>query len=133
VTSRRLSTPEQVFAASPTGLAIYHRLRERLADLEVEFRTTRSQVSLLHDRPFAYLWYPGRYVRSQVPAVLSLAMPARITSARFKQVVLPAPHVTMHHLELSSPDDLDDEVLGWLVAAYEAAGDPGAREISPDG
>jgi hypothetical protein len=28
----------------------------------------------------------------------------------------------MHHLELWSADDLDDEVEGWLRAAWEAAG-----------
>ena len=121
MSSRRTSTPEAVFAESPTGLAIYHRLCEVVADLDVEVRTTRSQVALIHHHPFAYLWYPGRYVRSQVPAVLSLAMPERIQSRRFKQVVTPSAHVTMHHLELSGADDLDDEVVAWLRDAYDAA------------
>lgn len=115
------STPEAVFAASPTGLTIYHRLLEVLADLDVDVRATRSQVALRHRTGFAYLWYPGRYLRSEVPAVLSLALPERLESPRFKQVGMPSPEVWMHHLELSGPDDLDAEVIGWLRAAYDAA------------
>lgn len=119
--SGRPSTPEEVFAESPTGLAILHRLLELIADLDVEVRVTRSQVALLHTTSFAYLWYPGRYVRSEVPAVLSLALPDKQESQRFKQIVTPAAHVWMHHLELTGPDDLDDEVLGWVRAAYREA------------
>lgn len=115
------STPEEVFASSPIGLKIYHRLVGLVADLDVDFHTTRSQVALQRRTGFAYLWYPGRYVRSEVPAVLSLALPERLESPRFKQVGRPSPHVWMHHLELSGPDDLDDEVREWLCAAYDAA------------
>lgn len=115
------STPEEVFADSPTGLAIHRRVLERLAGLEVEVRATRSQVALRHRSAFAYLWFPGRYVRSNVPAVLSLALPERLDSTRFKQVGNPSPGVWMHHLELDDPAQVDDEVLAWLRDAYDAA------------
>jgi hypothetical protein len=115
------STPEAVFADSPTGLVIYHRVLDLLDGLEVEVHATRSQVALRHRSGFAYLWYPGRYVRSEVPAVLSLALPERVDSPRFKQVGNPSPGVWMHHLELDDPEQLDDEVVGWLQDAYDAA------------
>lgn len=115
------STPEQVFADSPVGLEICRQLLEMTATLDVDVHVTRSQVALRNRTGFAYLWYPGRYVRSEVPAVLSLALPERLDSPRFKQVGQPSPHVWMHHLELAGPDDLDDEVVAWLREAYEAA------------
>jgi hypothetical protein len=116
------STPEQLFAASPAGLTIYRRLRDVVADLpDLEVSVTRSQAALRNRTGFAYLWYPGRYVHSEVPAVLSLALPERVESPRFKQVGHPSPGVWMHHLELDGPDQLDDEVAGWLRAAYHAA------------
>jgi hypothetical protein len=115
------STPEEVFANSPIGLVIYHRVLDRLDDLDVQVRATRSQVALRRRGGFAYLWYPGRYVRSEVPAVLSLAMPERVDSPRFKQVGNPSPGVWMHHLELEDPAQVDDEVVGWLREAYDAA------------
>jgi hypothetical protein len=115
------STPEQVFADSPVGLEICHRLEELAADLDAQVRTTRSQVALRNRTGFAYLWYPGRYVRSQVPTVLSIGLPERLVSPRFKQVGRPSAHVWMHHLELHGPEELDEEVRGWLRAAYDAA------------
>jgi hypothetical protein len=64
---------------------------------------------------------PRRHLRTDVPAVLSIALPRRIDSARFKEIVHPSPHIWMHHLELRTADDLDAEVAGWLTEAYEAA------------
>ena len=115
------STPEEVFADSPVGLQIYHRLVDQISGLRAQVHTTRSQVALSRRTGFAYLWYPGRYVRSDVPAVLSIALPERLDSPRFKQVGQPSAHMWMHHLELHRPEDLDREVLGWLEAAYDAA------------
>ncbi len=73
-------------------------------------------------RGFAYVWWPGRYVRSDVPAVLSIALASRLDSARFKSVVNPSPGLWMHHLELHSEDELDAEVVGWLRQARSEAG-----------
>lgn len=73
-------------------------------------------------RGFAYVWWPGRYLDSAVPAVLSIALPRRIDSARFKEIANPAPGVWMHHLELHEEAELDAEVAGWLREARAAAG-----------
>jgi hypothetical protein len=53
--------------------------------------------------------------------VLSIALDRELSSSRFKQVVHPSPRIWLHHLELRSLDDLDDEVQSWLRAAYDAA------------
>lgn len=87
-----------------------------------EVRVSRSQVSFRRRRGFAYLWRPGQYVHSDVPAVLSVALPREATHARWKEVAHPSPGVWMHHLELHSPVEVDDEVRGWLAEAYEHAG-----------
>ena len=111
------------FAGSPAGLAIHEavsRVVEGLGGAEV--RVGRSQVAFRRRRGFAYVWRPGRYVRSDVPAVLSLALPERLASDRFKEVAHPAPGTWMHHLELRSPDEVDDEVALWLERARAEAG-----------
>lgn len=46
----------------------------------------------------------------------------RAASPRFMEVVYPSPALWMHHLELDGPDDVDDEVVGWLREAADAAG-----------
>jgi hypothetical protein len=126
---REDSTPEEVFGGSPRGLELFHAVERLLAAAgpagaasPAEMRASKSQVAFRGKRGFAYMWWPGRYLKSDVPAVLSIALPRRIDSPRFKEVVNPSPGVWMHHLELRSEQDLDAEVAGWLGQAREAAG-----------
>jgi hypothetical protein len=117
------STPEQVFSGSPRGLELFRAVERMLAaPTPPTVRATKSQVAFRGKRGYAYLWWPGRYVASDVPAVLSLALPRRVDSARFKEVANPSPGMWMHHLELHSEDQLDDEVADWLREARAAAG-----------
>lgn len=53
--------------------------------------------------------------------VLSLSLPYRDPSARWKEVAHPTPARWMHHLEVRDIAALDDEVAGWLRAAWKAA------------
>jgi hypothetical protein len=53
--------------------------------------------------------------------VLSIVRREPIKLRRFKQIVHPACTVWMHHLEVHSLDDLDDEVDGSLHDAYHGA------------
>jgi hypothetical protein len=116
------AAPEDLFAGSAAGLAIHDRVAEVLAGFgDVESRTSRSQVAFRHGRGFAYVWRPGQYVRSDVPAVLSIALPREVASERFKEVVHPSPHVWMHHLELDDVSQVDDEVRAWLGEAWAHA------------
>ncbi|WP_043497657.1 DUF5655 domain-containing protein [Georgenia sp. SUBG003] len=87
-----------------------------------EVRVSRSQIAFRRRRGFAFLWRPAQYVRSDFPAVLSIALPQAETSHRFKEVVHPSGRVWMHHLELDDVAQVDDEVAGWLARAYDAAG-----------
>ena len=84
-------------------------------------RVSKSQVSFSALRGFAYLWHPGDYVRNDAPVVLSIALPHRNGSARFKEIAHPSSRIWMHHLELRSGNDVDDEVVRWLRVAAEAA------------
>ena len=76
---------------------------------EAEVRVTRSQLAFRRRKGFAYVWRPGQYVKNEVPAVLSIALPRKVASDRFKEVVHPSAEVWMHHLE-RDPAQVDDEV-----------------------
>jgi hypothetical protein len=117
------STPEDVFSNSPDGLRLCHVVRDAiLTAVPATIRTTASQVAFRNRRGFAYVWNPRRQLRTEGPAVLSIALPRRVESSRFKEVVHPSPGVWMHHLELLTADDVDDEVTAWLTEAFGAAG-----------
>lgn len=117
-------TAEDFLAGSDLGLAVLHRVRQALASShpDVTERTGRSQVAFRRRRGFAFLWRPGQYLHHPAAeVVLSIGMPHRLPSERFKEVVQPTAHTWMHHLELRSVEDVDDEVVGWLREAAEAA------------
>ena len=117
------SSPEEFFAGSPTGLAICRAVQVMLEGMGggTEMRVSKSQVAFRRKRGFAYVWRPDRYLRSDVPAVLSLAADRPIASERFKEVVHPSPRVWMHHLELRHPAEVDSEVEEWLRLCAAAA------------
>jgi hypothetical protein len=112
-------TAEDFFLGHEAGLAVYRAVEQAaLAMGGVSVRVTKSQIAFRRRRAFAYVWRPGQYVRNPVPAVLSIALPHRSASTRFKSVVHPSPRVWMHHLELTSAADVDDEVRDWLLDAH---------------
>jgi hypothetical protein len=54
--------------------------------------------------------------------VLTVYLPQRLDSARFKEVVQVRPGLWAHHLEIQAVTDIDDEVASWLAQAWDAAG-----------
>jgi hypothetical protein len=122
--SSPLATPEEFFAESDEALAVYRRVEELITCAGVPFtvRTSKSHVTFLRRRGFAYVWMPGRYLKNPAAdVVLSIALDRHIPSERFKEVVHAAPSVWVHHLEIHIPDELDDEVRRWLHEAADRA------------
>ena len=114
--------PQELFDGFPEGLAIFRRVQQAVSAMgEASVAVTRSQVTFRRRKAFAFVWRPGQYVSSGVPAVLSIAMPHEVTSNRFKEIAHPTPTVWMHHLELRDVSEVDDQVCGWLANAHENA------------
>ena len=116
-------TLDELFAEQEESRQIFdalHRVVDAIgpADLAV----TKSQVAFRRRRAFAWAWVPDRYLRGKhAPLVLSLPFRHRDPSPRWKQVVEPAPGRFMHHLELHSVGEIDDEVRAWLREASASA------------
>lgn len=115
---------DEFFAGYPDSRRIYDAIEGIARQLgSVEVRVTKSQVAFWRTHPFAWAWRPGQYLSGKrPPLVLSVALRRKDPSKRWKEVVEPRPGRFMHHMELASEDLLDDEVLGWLQEAWEAAG-----------
>jgi hypothetical protein len=111
-------------AGAPHGAATLGWVAGVVAGLgPATLRLTGSQLALRRRIGFAWLWLPGRWLaHPQADLVLSVGLPTRLDSPRFKEVVEPSPGRWMHHLEVPDPEVLDAEVAGWLAAAYDAAG-----------
>lgn len=132
VTPEGAARAEDVLDRDPVALAVLAAVRAALADVpwaaEVAERVSRTQVAFRRSRGFAYLWRPGRVVRSDVPVVVTVALGRRDPSPRWKEVAHPSTHHWVHHLEVRDPGEVDAEVRAWLVEAGERARPPaGAR------
>lgn len=115
-------TAEDLFDGHPDGLVLCRAVKDAVATIgEADVQVTRSQVAFRRRRGFAYVWRPGQYVKSDVPAVLSIALSREVCSLRFKSVAHPSAKVWMHHIELHSAAEIDEEVRSWLAEAYEDA------------
>ncbi|GAA0811030.1 DUF5655 domain-containing protein [Spirilliplanes yamanashiensis] len=120
------TTPEEFFAEVGEGLTVFRHVDDlvRRVAPDVTVRVSKSQVAFRRRRGFAFLWLPGQYLaKPAADIVLSIALRRRLRSDRFKEIVHPAAGTWMHHLEIHSVRDVDDEVAGWL---REAAGDAAA-------
>jgi hypothetical protein len=112
-------TPEELFDGHPEGLTIYRAVADTISTIadDSRIRVTKSQIAFRRAKAFAFVWRPAQYVSSAVPAVLSIGLPRKIDSGRFKSVVHPSARVWMHHLELHRPGEVDAEVRSWLAEA----------------
>ena len=59
--------------------------------------------------------------RQDAPLVLTISFMKRDPSPRWKEIVEPTPGRFMHHLEVYSTEDLDQQVREWLSVAMAAA------------
>jgi hypothetical protein len=117
-------TLEQFFAGHEDSRDIFEALRHALALIgPAQLRVSKSQVSFRRRKAFAWAWMPGMYLRVPgPPLVLTVALHGRDASPRWKEIIEPYPGRLIHHLELRSTAEVDDEVRAWLQEAWELAG-----------
>ncbi|MFD6231711.1 DUF5655 domain-containing protein [Streptomyces sp. NPDC060232] len=116
-----MTTAEEFFGSDSLGLAVFERMSSLLEE-PIEVRVSRSQVAFRRRHGFAYLWLPGRYLHAPTAeVVLSIALGRHDPSPRFKEVSHPTPRHWMHHLEVHSLDDIDEQVTAWLIEAAARA------------
>lgn len=118
-------TLDEFFAPFPTlSRELFDAVRDAVEKVgESEMRITKSQVTFRRRIGFAWAWIPDRYLpnRGLAPLVLSVDLRRRDDSPRWKQVAEVRPGHFMHHLEVYSAGQIDDEIVAWLREAWEDA------------
>lgn len=115
---------EQYFAdCDPRSRPIFEAVRSAIESIgPADVRVTKSQIAFRHRRGFAWVWMPAQYLRGKVaPLVLTISLNRRDESPRWKEIVEPRPGRFTHHLELRAVEDIDGEVLHWLLQAWSEA------------
>lgn len=95
---------------------LHEQLMARIDQLgEFELAPKKTYISLRRKKQFAML---GPATKTQVE--LGMNVKELPHSERLK--VMPPKSMCQYSLRLSSADQIDDELMGWIKAAFEAAG-----------
>ncbi len=113
------------FAGYAASRAIFEAVQAMVESIgPSEVRASKSQVAFRRRTNFALAWIPEQYLRRKAaPLVLTISFRRRDGSPRWKSIVEAAPGRFTHHLELYSPEEVDEQVRGWLRAAWEESGE----------
>lgn len=112
------------FADHPESRELFEAVHRAILSFgPSEMRVTKSQIAFRRRVGFAWAWMPSIALRRKAaPLVLTIGLKRRDPSHRWKEVVQASSTKWVHHLEVYSTGDIDEEVLGWLREAWETAG-----------
>lgn len=119
------------FDPAPQALPLYAALEQRILSAHPGVRVTvqKTQITLAARYGFCWVWLPQVRMPARREALLgvSFGLGERIVSPRILAAVEPYPNRWTHHLLLSGPEELDEELAAWLEAAYAFGNRPGRR------
>lgn len=113
------------FQGAPQALPLYLALAEKLerAFPLAEVSVKKTQITWKERYGFAFASLPTRRRRGWPDAclIVSFGTGERVDSPRIFAVSEPYPGRWTHHVVIGGPEDMDDELLGWLEEAHAFA------------
>lgn len=114
-----------VFCKTPAALPLYEAAEARiLAEFpDVRVKVSKTQIGYFNRYGFAWLWPPFRKMkgRPEVYVYLTFGLGRREENPRIAEAVEPYPGRWTHHVVISAPEDMDEQVMDWLREAYAFA------------
>lgn len=113
-------TPEEVifFAGLPEELALYETFRScLLAEVGMaHIKVSKTKIAFSGKYGFAFVSHPRR--KKDRGILVSFGLFHKQESNRIQYASEPYPNRWIHHMLVSSPEEIDDELMGWLKEAY---------------
>lgn len=111
-----------LFEGKPSALALYQRFEENvLAALGlVHIKTGKTQISFSNRHMFACVLRLQK--KKDLPAeyiVVTFGLGRRESSPRIEAAVEPYPNRWTHHLLIQTPQEMNQELMGWMREAYD--------------
>lgn len=110
------------FSKMPEVIPIYERIEEKILNRfeDVSIEIMKTQITFKTRRGFAYVWLPIRKIKNRPDyyLVLSFDLEKRIESSRIIESVETYKNRWMHHLLVEKPDEINEELMGWIQEAY---------------
>lgn len=115
------------FEEKPAALPLYEKLEKQiLSEVEhVTVKVQKTQISFSNQHNFAFASFlPVRRakLRPETCITVTFGLPRRVESPRIDAATEPYPNRWTHHLLISSPAEIDGELMGWIreAAAFSA-------------
>ena len=107
-------------------LPLYQAFEKLLFDSfpVVNKRVQKTQISFSNRHVFACVSFARVKRKAELPKrymVITLGLPAPLDSERVAVKTEPYPGRWTHHIVVSSPEELDEELLSWMKTAYTFA------------
>ena len=116
------------FSGREASIPIYEKLEDRIlaAIPDVKVKVSKTQISFSHKRGFAFVSFnPCRRAkeRPEVWMTVSFGLRYQKQSPRIDVATEPYPNRWTHHVMVGSVDEIDDELMAWLIeaAAFSAS------------
>ena len=105
------------FAGRPQALALYELFRHQLlAEVgQVQIKVQKTQITFAGRYGFAFVSHPRR--KKDVGILVSFGLSHRLDSDRILHVSEPYPNRWTHHILIEQPQEMDQELLGWIKEA----------------
>ena len=113
------------FDQKPWEAALYEALFQRLCDAvpDASVKVQKSQISFYGRHLFAAASIPVRRKKSwpEHCLLVTFGLSFRLDSPRIAVAVEPYPNRWTHHVVIDRPEQLDEELMGWVRDAYAFA------------
>ena len=114
------------FEGHQDALDLYRTFEELLyaAFPIVNKRVQKTQITFFNRHVFACISFAKVKRKKELPEgymVITLGLPVPLDSDRIAVKTEPYPNRWTHHIVISKPEELDDELVSWISAAYDFA------------
>ena len=114
------------FNQHPDALPLYEAFEDILFDSfpAVNKRVQKTQITFSNRHVFACISFTRVKWKAELPEgymVVTLGLPASLDSERVAVKTEPYPGRWTHHIVVSKPEELDEELLSWIREAYDFA------------
>lgn len=121
------------FGERMNALPIYERLENqiRMQIPDVKIKVAKTQITFAGKRGFAFVSFnPCRKAkeRPEIWMTISFGLGYRKASPRIDVAVESYPGRWTHHVMVGTPDEIDEELMGWIWEAAEFADSKGRQK-----
>ena len=112
------------FDGNPGALSLYEAFEEKVlrAVGPVHIKTGKTQITFSNRHIFSCVSMMRLRKKKELPPayiVVTFGLERRETSPRVAAPAEPYPNRWTHHVLIERPEELDEELMGWVKEAYD--------------